>query len=274
MAMASTRDLLRTLLRVRKIHFALSLLHRFSTVTTLRSTLCAVFLQDHGVEVIHLGHNRSVGEVVRAALNEDADGIAMSSYQGGHVEYFKYMVDLLKEAGAAHIKVFAGGGGVIVPQEIKDLEDYGVEKIYSPEDGRKLGLDGMIEDLIARTRRAKAARVPSADESLAPSVERPVALARMLTGLEEGRRPQVELSEARVVPVVGITGPGGAGKSSLTDELLMRFRYAFGAKHLAVLSIDPTKRRTGGALLGDRIRMNAWIPMRFSCVRWPRVGAT
>ena len=214
-------------------------------------------LQDHGVEVIHLGHNRSVGEVVRAALNEDADGIAMSSYQGGHVEYFKYMVDLLKEAGAAHIKVFAGGGGVIVPQEIKDLEDYGVEKIYSPEDGRKLGLDGMIDDLIARTRRAKAARVPSTDESLAPSVERPVALARMLTGLEEGRRPQVELSEARVVPVVGITGPGGAGKSSLTDELLMRFRYAFGAKHLAVLSIDPTKRRTGGALLGDRIRMNA-----------------
>ena len=152
-------------------------------------------LQDHGVEVIHLGHNRSVGEVVRAALNEDADGIAMSSYQGGHVEYFKYMVDLLKEAGAAHIKVFAGGGGVIVPQEIKGLEEYGVEKIYSPEDGRKLGLDGMIEDLIARTRRAKAARVPSADESLAPSVERPVALARMLTGLEEGRRPQVELGK-------------------------------------------------------------------------------
>ena len=214
-------------------------------------------LQDHGVEVIHLGHNRSVGEVVRAALNEDADGIAMSSYQGGHVEYFKYMVDLLKEADAAHIKVFAGGGGVIVPQEIKELEAYGVEKIYSPEDGRKLGLDGMIADLIGRTKAAKAARIPSQDESLSPSVERPVALARMLTGLEEGRRPQVELGEAKVVPVLGITGPGGAGKSSLTDELLMRFRYAFDAKHLAVLSIDPTKRRTGGALLGDRIRMNA-----------------
>jgi len=214
-------------------------------------------LQDHGVEVIHLGHNRSVGEVVRAALNEDADGIAMSSYQGGHVEYFKYMVDLLKEAGAEHIKVFAGGGGVIVPHEIKELEAYGIEKIYSPEDGRKLGLDGMIEDLISRTRAAKAARIPSADEALAPDVSRPVALARMLTGLEEGRRPQVELGEAKVVPVVGITGPGGAGKSSLTDELLMRFRYAFEAKNLAVLSIDPTKRRTGGALLGDRIRMNA-----------------
>ena len=255
--MASTRDLNRA------DSETMSLPLRFVTAASLFDghdasiNIMRRILQDHGVEVIHLGHNRSVGEVVRAALNEDADGIAMSSYQGGHVEYFKYMVDLLREAGAEHIKIFAGGGGVIVPSEIEDLEAYGIEKIYSPEDGRQLGLDGMIEDLISRTRAAKEARIPSTDESLAPSVKRPVALARMLTGLEEGRRPQVELDEAKVVPVMGITGPGGAGKSSLTDELLTRFRYAFGGKNLAVLSIDPTKRRTGGALLGDRIRMNA-----------------
>ena len=218
-------------------------------------------MQDRGAEVIHLGHNRGVQEIVRGALQEDVDGIAISSYQGGHVEYFKYMVELLREAGAGHIRVFGGGGGVIVPEEIRELETAGVEKIYSPEDGRQLGLDGMIDDLIERTRRARRAIEP---DRLELSVERHFDLGQMISLIEQSAEQEGTRSlrdgltlPAKPAPILGITGPGGSGKSSLTDELLNRFLAAFPTMKLAVLSIDPTKRRTGGALLGDRIRMNS-----------------
>jgi len=210
-------------------------------------------LQSQGAEVIHLGHNRSVGEIVDAAIQEDAQGIAVSSYQGGHVEYFKYMHDLLQERGAGHIKVFGGGGGVISPEEIRDLEAYGVDKIFSPEDGQKLGLVGMIQSIMA------ACDFATADLDLpgdAPLVNR---LAREITRIELGLKTQPK-SENQV-PIVGITGTGGAGKSSLTDEIVRRFIDTYPDKSIAILSVDPSKRRTGGALLGDRIRMNA--------VAWP-----
>lgn len=218
-------------------------------------------LQSCGAEVVHLGHNRSVDEVVTAAIQEDAHGIAISSYQGGHVEYFKYMIDLLKARGRPDIKVFGGGGGVIVADEVKELEAYGVSRIYSPEDGRALGLKGMIEDMIDCARRDLAADV--ADET--PEMADDAALARVITALEEGRLPQNMLAAVRdraarrgaKVPVLGITGTGGAGKSSLTDEVIRRFRFLSGEPRIAVFAIDPTRRKTGGALLGDRIRMNA-----------------
>src|SRR5687768_16978195 len=206
-------------------------------------------LQASGAEVIHLGHNRSVDEVVSAALQEDVQGLAVSSYQGGHLEYFKYMVDLLRERGGAHIKVFGGGGGVIVASEIQELHNYGVARIYSPEDGQRMGLQGMINDMLARC-------------DFDQSTKNPKTLAQTITALELGVfSAQEELqgkAKANPAPVLGITGTGGAGKSSLTDELVRRFRLDQSDElKIAVLSIDPTRRKTGGALLGDRIRMNA-----------------
>ncbi len=218
-------------------------------------------LQSQGAEVVHLGHNRSVADIVRAALQEDADGIACSSYQGGHEEYFRYMVDMLREAGAGHIRVIVGGGGTIAPQEIEDLQAYGVERIYTPEDGRRFGLEGMIADVIDRVRRQ-----PRPDFDFRPMGPRDHAqIARTITELErgdnsEGLRETLRKAAGRAAhtaPVLGITGTGGAGKSSLTDELLMRFVRAFPDRNVAVVAMDPTRRRSGGALLGDRIRMNA-----------------
>ncbi|WP_447936810.1 methylmalonyl-CoA mutase family protein [Thermomonas fusca] len=218
-------------------------------------------IQAQGAEVIHLGHNRSVEDVVRAALQEDADAIALSSYQGGHVEYLKYMVDMLKERDAAHIRVFAGGGGTITPEEIRELEAYGVERIYHPNDGMHMGLVAMIEDVVNR---AAAARLP-VDKPHKVAFDNEIEIGRMLSAIEESALDEAELAHLRKewqlaggkTPVVGITGTGGAGKSSVTDELLNRFLASFPDMHIAVISVDPTRRRTGGALLGDRIRMNS-----------------
>ncbi|QEC49553.1 methylmalonyl-CoA mutase family protein [Baekduia soli] len=218
-------------------------------------------IQDSGAEVVHLGHNRSVRDVVRAAVQEDVDGIAISSYQGGHTEYFKYVIDTLAELGAPHIRVFGGGGGTITPQEIAELQDYGVERIYHPNDGMSLGLTGMIADLVDR---AVQQRIPSSVPEDPHDTGDP-AIARMLSALEDGVLDEDRLEGLRAawsaagagVPVVGITGTGGAGKSTVTDELLSRFMQHFGDLRVAVLAVDPTRRRTGGALLGDRIRMNS-----------------
>jgi len=218
-------------------------------------------IQAQGAEVIHLGHNRSVEDVVRAALQEDADAIALSSYQGGHVEYLKYMVDMLKARNAAHIRVFAGGGGTITPEEIRELEAYGVERIYHPNDGMHMGLVAMIEDVV---KRAEAARQP-VDKPHKVAFDNEIEIGRMLSAIEEQALDESELAHLRKewqlaggkTPVVGITGTGGAGKSSVTDELLNRFLSSFPDMHIAVVSVDPTRRRTGGALLGDRIRMNS-----------------
>ncbi len=218
-------------------------------------------LQAHGAEVVHLGHNRSVADIVRAAIQEDADGIAVSSYQGGHNEYFKYMVDMLREKGCGHIRVVVGGGGTIAPDEIAMLEAHGVEKIYTPEDGRQLGLNGMIDDVF---RRVRAARKP--DFSAGPvSCRDQITLARTISALErsadrEGAPDALRKALAkskRRAPVIGLTGTGGAGKSSLNDELLARFVRHFPKLQIAVVAMDPTRRRSGGALLGDRIRMNS-----------------
>src|SRR3989442_32905 len=211
-------------------------------------------LQASGAEVIHLGHNRSVEEIVSAALQEDVQGIAVSSYQGGHIEFFKYMLDLLRERGGEQRKVFGGGGGVIVPAEIQELQDYGVARIYSPEDGQRLGLQGMINDMLARCDFDPAQHAP---KELKEGDLR--ALAQIITALELGVKTKDLLHKEKTeVPVLGVTGTGGAGKSSLTDELVRRFRLDQGDDlRIAVLSVDPTRRKTGGALLGDRIRMNA-----------------
>jgi len=219
-------------------------------------------LQGQGAEVIHLGHNRSVDEVVTAAIQEDAQAIAISSYQGGHVEYFEYMVDLLRQRGRPDIKVFGGGGGVIVADEIKALEAYGVARIYSPEDGRKMGLDGMIRDMVAKAEAGPVPAAPADFRGLAAGDF--AALARLITGLELGLLTAPQIAEIRALaagraaaPVLGVTGTGGAGKSSLVDELIRRFRLYSGEPRIAVVAIDPSRRKTGGALLGDRIRMNA-----------------
>lgn len=219
-------------------------------------------LQSHGCEVIHLGHNRSVREVVNAALQEDAQGIAISSYQGGHVEYFQYMIDLLREHGGEHIQVFGGGGGVIVPEEIRALQAYGVARIYSPEDGQRLGLAGMIADMVQRCDIDLTRYAPTTLDGVQAGDRR--ALAQLITALENGKADPALVSamhtqaKAAKVPVLGITGTGGAGKSSLTDELIRRFRLdERDALSIAVISIDPSRRKSGGALLGDRIRMNA-----------------
>ncbi|MGE7110652.1 fused isobutyryl-CoA mutase/GTPase IcmF [Lysinibacillus sp. NPDC047702] len=219
-------------------------------------------LQSSGVEVIHLGHNRSVEEVVNAAIQEDAQGVAISSYQGGHMEYFKYMYDLLREKSAPHIKIYGGGGGVILPREIKELHAYGISGIFSPEDGRVLGLQGMINEQI------KGTDFPTATGSYLDKLEMlttetPEILANLITAAESNNDDETKkmIEEARKrtkgTPVLGITGTGGAGKSSLTDELIRRFLKEFPDKRVAILSVDPTKQKTGGALLGDRIRMNA-----------------
>ena len=223
-------------------------------------------LQDSGAEVIHIGHNRSANEVVDAAIEEDAQGIAVSSYQGGHVEYFKYMVDLLKEKGGSHIKVFGGGGGVIIPSEMDELHAYGVTRIYSPEDGSKMGLQGMINDMM------RTMDVPSVDyENLDDknlNIDNKYVTANFISAVQEDRakdRDKFEkiilniskLANKKNVPVIGLTGTGGAGKSSLTDELIIRILHDLKDVNIAIISCDPSRRKTGGALLGDRIRMNS-----------------
>ena len=219
-------------------------------------------LQSLGAEVIHLGHNRSVEDVVTAAIEEDASGIAVSSYQGGHVEYFKYMMDLLKERGRADIRVFGGGGGVIVSNEIADLHAYGIARIFSPRDGQTMGLVGMIQHMVETADRNLCTNLPSNIDSLVGGNR--ADLARVITALEQQKLPAnllVNLNTKAAtkprVPVLGITGTGGAGKSSLTDEIIRRFRLYSNEPKIAVIAIDPSRKKTGGALLGDRIRMNA-----------------
>ncbi|MDP4302487.1 fused isobutyryl-CoA mutase/GTPase IcmF [Leptothrix discophora] len=226
-------------------------------------------LQGMGAEVIHLGHNRSVDEVVTAALQEDAQGIAVSSYQGGHVEYFKYMVELLRARGGGHIQVFGGGGGVIVPAEIRDLAAHGV-RIFSPEDGQRMGLQGMIGEMVMRCDVDLSPHAPTDVAALQGHTESAWrALAQLVTALENGKADAAlqeavrGAAKANAAPVIGITGTGGAGKSSLTDELIRRIRLDQDDRlRIAVISIDPSRRKSGGALLGDRIRMNATGPWR------------
>ncbi len=221
-------------------------------------------IQSTGVEVIHLGHDRSVAEVVDCAIQEDANAIAMTSYQGGHNEYFRYMYDLLQEKGAGHIRIFGGGGGVILPREIEELMAYGITRLYSPDDGRELGLQGMINDLVSRADYS-VADLPLPEgrplDELLQEKDVPT-LARLISLAENRPEKYREVQEAfpkpkQVAPVLGITGTGGAGKSSLVDELVRRFLNQFPDKTLGIISVDPSKRKTGGALLGDRIRMNA-----------------
>jgi len=223
-------------------------------------------LQSTGIEVIHLGHNRSVKDIVDAAVEEDAQGIAVSSYQGGHMEFFQYMIDLLKAAGADHIKVFGGGGGVIVPEEIQELEQYGVCKIYSPEDGAHMGLQGIINHMARQMDFSRAA--DGVPDLSALTTDNKMLVANLLTTVEQAKGGKndnlAQLRHAlrnkignRHAPVIGITGTGGSGKSSLTDELILRLLHDQKDIHIAILSADPSRRKTGGALLGDRIRMNA-----------------
>ncbi len=226
-------------------------------------------LQDTGAEVIHLGHNRSVQEIVKAAIEEDVQGIAVSSYQGGHVEFFKYMIDLLSQNGAGHIKIFGGGGGVIIPDEIRELESYGVCKIYSPEDGATRGLQGIINHLVQQVDFSTLAQELPAVADLAKD-DRP-QVGRLITAVEmaeevpstigidigELRKSLKKRIGGRIVPVIGITGTGGSGKSSLTDEIVLRLLHDMPRIHIAIISCDPSRRKSGGALLGDRIRMNA-----------------
>ncbi len=223
-------------------------------------------LQATGVEVIHLGHNRAVQDIIDAAIEEDAQGVAVSSYQGGHIEFFKYMVDLLKERNAGHIKVFAGGGGVIVPEEIKELEAYGVASVYSPEDGASKGLQGMINHMVRQLDFPTVKDGGVAIDGLDPADK--LMVAHLISAVEQAKaRENGHLAELRArlqerigeraTPVIGITGTGGAGKSSLTDELIIRLLHDLKEIHVAIISCDPSRRKTGGALLGDRIRMNA-----------------
>ncbi len=231
-------------------------------------------LQSMGAEVIHLGHNRSVDEVVTAALQEDAQGIAISSYQGGHVEYFKYMVDLLKSRGGEHIQVFGGGGGVIVPPEIRELHAYGVARIFSPEDGQTMGLAGMIGEMVMRCDKDLTGFAPTSLNAIEGHGEMAWrALAQLITAIENSALNEALAQEllaqaaTKNVAVIGITGTGGAGKSSLTDELIRRLRLdQDDSLRVAMISIDPSRRKSGGALLGDRIRMNAISPWTTTCV--------
>ncbi len=219
-------------------------------------------IQATGVEVIHLGHDRSVEEVVNTAIQEDANAIAMTSYQGGHNEYFKYMYDLLQEKGATQIKIFGGGGGVILPSEIKDLMNYGIARIYSPDDGREMGLQGMINDMIEQCDfEVLPLNLPKGKDVAKSLADKDVNTISRLISIAENKSDEFEKifksTTVSKVPVLGITGTGGAGKSSLVDELVRRFLIDFPKKTLAIVSVDPSKRKTGGALLGDRIRMNA-----------------
>jgi methylmalonyl-CoA mutase len=219
-------------------------------------------IQSTGVEVIHLGHDRSVEEVVNCAIQEDVNAIAMTSYQGGHNEYFKYMFDLLKEKNASHIKIFGGGGGVILPQEIKDLMDYGITRIYSPDDGREMGLQGMINDLVKQSDfpigKVLTNEINRLKNQDAGSIARIISSAENFPGISKKTLSEIhKKSKKSKTPVLGITGTGGSGKSSLVDELVRRFLIDFPNKTIGLISVDPSKRKTGGALLGDRIRMNA-----------------
>lgn len=221
-------------------------------------------MQSLGAEVIHLGHDRSVMEVVDCAIQEDANAIAMTSYQGGHIEYLKYMYDLLQEKGAGHIKIFAGGGGVILPTEIKELEDYGITRIYSPDDGRAMGLEGMIQDVLTQSDFPTGDHLNGEVDRIKERNEKDIA--RMISAAENfGTAPATQemltqvaaLAQESKTPVLGITGTGGSGKSSSVDEIVRRFLMDFPEKNIGIISVDPSKRKTGGALLGDRIRMNA-----------------
>ena len=228
-------------------------------------------IQSSGAEVIHLGHDRSAQEVVNCAIQEDANAIAVTSYQGGHVEYFKYMYDLLKEKGCEHIKLFGGGGGVILPEEIQELHNYGIARIYAPDDGRAMGLQGMINDLL-RQCDSPTSFLPEGEEAAKVAIKsiknkdyktigQVISFAEnhneQFTKLFSSIIPTLGESKGTSTPVLGITGTGGAGKSSLVDELVRRFLIDFKDKQIAIISVDPSKRKTGGALLGDRIRMNA-----------------
>ncbi|MGI8950225.1 MAG: methylmalonyl-CoA mutase family protein [Chitinophagaceae bacterium] len=225
-------------------------------------------LQSKGAEVIHLGHNRSVHEIVEAAIEEDVQGIAITSYQGGHIEFFKYMKDLLDENGCGHIKIFGGGGGTILPEEIRELHSYGITRIYSPDDGRKMGLEGMIEDVMKQcssvtnnfdTKNLKISSNGNGHKKYALNEWKDIiTVAKKITLAENNQHPTSNLQHPTSnIPVLGITGTGGAGKSSVTDEIVRRFLNTFSDKTIAVISVDPSKKKTGGALLGDRIRMNS-----------------
>ncbi|MGE5520289.1 MAG: cobalamin-dependent protein, partial [Candidatus Dadabacteria bacterium] len=247
-------------------------------------------LQSKGAEIIHLGHNRSVREIVECAIEEDAQAIALTSYQGGHLEFFKYMKDLLDENGCGHIKIFGGGGGTILPHEIKELHDYGITRIYSPDDGRKMGLEGMIEDVIKKCTPSEIGannsesndpywgsakkwngQLPLGEKKDIRRIARAITLAeagqdyknvleplsRKVNVSTKGTTGADATEPTKKSPVLGITGTGGAGKSSVTDEIVRRFLNAFNDKTIAVISVDPSKKKTGGALLGDRIRMNS-----------------
>ena len=219
-------------------------------------------IQSTGVEVIHLGHDRSVEEVVNCAIQEDVNAIAITSYQGGHNEYFKYMFDLLQERGAGHIKIFGGGGGVILPEEIKNLMEYGITRIYSPDDGRELGLQGMINDLVQTSDFAIGDKLNVDTDDLsnkeAGKIARVISSAENFPEIAKETLKKIHIKNKNSkTPVLGITGTGGSGKSSLVDELVRRFLIDFPEKTVGLISVDPSKRKTGGALLGDRIRMNA-----------------
>ena len=219
-------------------------------------------IQSTGAEVIHLGHDRSVEEVVNCAIQEDAQAIAMTSYQGGHTEYFKYMHDLLKERGASHIKIFGGGGGTILPEEIAELQEYGITRIYHPDDGRAMGLQGMINDMLEKADFPTGQNLNGEVGHL--NAKDRGSIARLISAAEnnpEGFKVEMakitKLAKDSKTPILGITGTGGSGKSSLVDELVRRFLVDFKDKTLGIISVDPSKKKTGGALLGDRIRMNA-----------------
>ena len=224
-------------------------------------------LQSKGAEIIHLGHNRSVADIVECAIEEDVQGIAITSYQGGHVEFFKYMKDLLVENGCGHIKIFGGGGGTILPSEIEELHNYGITRIYSPDDGRRMGLEGMIQDVIDKSKAVLQEDIPQQKQNgnggkyALEEWKDIISIARNITKAENGESTleskKVDKNDTRKNPVLGITGTGGAGKSSVTDEIVRRFLNNYTDKTIAVISVDPSKKKTGGALLGDRIRMNS-----------------
>ena len=219
-------------------------------------------LQASGAEIIHLGHNRTADEIVNTAIQEDVQGIAITSYQGGHNEFFKYIYDLLKERNSGHIKLFGGGGGTILPEEIADLHAYGISRIYAPDDGRAMGLQGMINDLLRKCDYEIGKSLNNEFDHL--NIQHPHNIARLITAAENYPELHQDLfaklherAAETKIPVLGITGTGGAGKSSLIDELIRRFLMEYKGKTLGIISVDPSKRKTGGALLGDRIRMNA-----------------